>query len=61
MPDQPSPAPTRKVASGGIAAAITVVIVWVLGAFFDVDVPPEVASAFTAIIAFATSYLVPEA
>lgn len=48
--------PKPKVVAGGAAGAVTVVIVWVAG-MFDVDVPPEVASAFTVLISFAAGYL----
>jgi hypothetical protein len=54
---QPSIAPTTKVAAGGVAGALTVLAVWILG-LFHVTVPPEVASALTVIISFITSYLV---
>jgi hypothetical protein len=57
--NQPSLAPTTKVAAGGIAGAITVLVVWILG-MFHVAVPPEVASAFTVIITFVASYFVRE-
>jgi hypothetical protein len=55
--NQPSVAPTTKVAAGGIAGALTVLVVWILG-LLHVAVPPEVASALTVIISFATSYFV---
>lgn len=48
--------PQPKVVAGGIAGAVSIVIVWALGAG-GVDVPPEVASAFTTIIAFFASYI----
>lgn len=54
---QPSMAPTTKVAAGGAAGALTVLLVWILG-LLEVTVPPEVASAITVIISFITSYLV---
>ena len=54
---QPSIAPTTKVAAGGAAGALTVVVVWILG-LLHVPVTPEVASAITVIISFITSYLV---
>jgi hypothetical protein len=54
---QPSNAPTTKVAAGGAAGALTVLLVWILG-LLHVPVPPEVASAITVIISFITSYLV---
>jgi hypothetical protein len=54
---QPSVAPTTKVAAGGAAGALTVLVVWILG-LLHVPVTPEVASAITVIISFITSYLV---
>ena len=55
--NQPSTAPTTKVAAGGIAGAQTVLVVWILG-LLHVPVPPEVASALTVLISFVTSYFV---
>jgi putative flippase GtrA len=55
--NQPSSAPTTKVAAGGVVGALTVLLVWVLG-LLHVTVPPEVASALTVVISFATSYFV---
>lgn len=40
----------RKVQAGGLGGAVTVVLVWGLNTLAGVDVPPEVASAFTVII-----------
>jgi putative flippase GtrA len=57
--NQPSIAPTTKVAAGGVAGALTVMVVWILG-LLHVPVPPEVASAMTVIISFVTSYFVRE-
>jgi putative flippase GtrA len=57
----PSAAPVRKVAAGGIAGAITVLLVWIASAAFRINIPPEVASAITVIVAFIVSYLVPPA
>jgi putative flippase GtrA len=54
---QPSIAPTTKVAAGGAAGALTVLVVWILG-LLHVPVPPEVASAITVLISFITSYFV---
>lgn len=47
--------PTPKVAAGGAAGAVTVVLVWVAG-MFDIAVPPEVASAATVLISSGVSY-----
>lgn len=49
--------PSAKVAAGGVAGAITVVLLFVLG-LFNVVVPGEVGSAITVIITSLTSYLV---
>ena len=57
--NQPSIAPSTKVAGGGLAGALIVLVVWILG-LLHVAVPPEVASALTVIFSFATSYLVRE-
>jgi hypothetical protein len=54
---QPSIAPTTKVAAGGTAGALTVLVVWILG-LLHVPVPPEAASAITVLISFITSYFV---
>jgi hypothetical protein len=50
---------TTKVAAGGIAGAITVVVVWIRG-MSHMTVPAEFASAFTVIISFAAGYVVRE-
>jgi putative flippase GtrA len=50
----------RKVQAGGLGGAVTVVIVWLLGAIANVDVPAEVASAFTVIISTGIGYAVRE-
>ena len=49
--------PTRKVGSGALAGAVTVVFVWILD-LTGLDVPAEVASAITLILMFAASYFV---
>lgn len=60
---QASDAPTTKVISGGIAGAISAVIVWILNAFDllpgGTQIPGEIASALTTIVSFIVSYLVP--
>lgn len=45
-----------KTAAAGIAGAVTLVIVFILGQV-GVDIPADVASAITVIIAFAAAYL----
>lgn len=46
----------NKVRAAGVAASLTVILVWVAG-MVGVDVPPEVASAITTLFAFAGGYM----
>ncbi len=48
--------PQPKVAAAGIAGAITVLLVYVMGQF-GIVVPAEVASALTVLVAFGAGYL----
>lgn len=57
--DQPTSQPTQKVAAAGIGGSLSVVVVYVVG-LFGLDLPPEVASAITALVSFAAGYLVRE-
>lgn len=49
-------APTPKVIAGAAAGAATVLLVWI-ARLFGLDVPPEVASAVTVLLAAGTAYL----
>lgn len=49
--------PTPKVAAAGIAGAVSIILVWLLNTVAAVGVPPEVASAFTTVLAFAAGYI----
>jgi hypothetical protein len=51
--------PQRKVGAAGLAGAVGVILVWVLS-LFGVEVPPGVAAAITAVLAFGAGYLVPD-
>ena len=51
--------PNRKVGAGLLAGAFTIILVWAVG-MAGVKVPAEVASAFTTILSFLTSYFVVE-
>jgi hypothetical protein len=53
---RPTRKPIRKVTAAGTAGAASIVLVWLLGEA-GVVVPPEVASAFTTLIAFAAGYM----
>lgn len=48
--------PTPKVAAAGTAGAATIVLVYIVG-LLGLDVPPEVASAVTALLSFGAGYL----
>ncbi len=55
--------PTRKVTLGGVAGAISVVLVWLANSFLmpqEKPIPAEIASAITTIISFVVSYFVPD-
>lgn len=53
-----SNAPEPKVAAAGIAGAITVLVVFAVNLIWpDLEIPNEVAAAFTAIVAFAAGYI----
>jgi putative flippase GtrA len=56
---QPTSLPTRKVAAGGSAGAITVVLVWLAGQF-GLEVPGEVASAVTVLISTVAAWFTRE-
>jgi hypothetical protein len=60
---QESAAPTAKVFYGGVAGAISFVVVWLLNTLKvlpgGAQIPGEVASALTTIFTFVVSYLVP--
>lgn len=45
-----------KVQAAGWAGAVTILLVWIAG-MFGLDVPPEVASAFTVIVSTVAGYL----
>jgi hypothetical protein len=52
-------APTAAVTAGGVAGAISVLLVWVANTFCMPEtkaIPPEIASAITTILAFVVSY-----
>lgn len=56
--DQPSSAPTPKVAAGGAAGAAAAVISWLLQVTLSVDMPPGIEAAVAVLVATAVSYFV---
>ncbi len=49
---------TTKVATGALAGAVSVIVVWLITKF-GVEVPPEIASAFTTVISALAGYFAP--
>lgn len=49
----------RKVTAGALAGSFTVVLVWIVRTWGEVEIPAEVASSITVIFTFATSFFVP--
>jgi hypothetical protein len=52
-------APTRKVGSGAIGGALSVIGLWVFDSMTAVEMPSAVAAAVTLLVTFGVSYLVP--
>lgn len=50
--------PEPKVAAGGAAGAVTVLVVFIAGQL-GLEVPPEAAAALTTLLAFGAGYLTP--
>lgn len=50
---------SSKVAAGGVAGALSIVLVWV-ASLFGLIIPDFVAQAFTVLISVAVAYIVPE-
>ena len=57
LTESPSLVPVPKMQAVGVAGAVTLIVVYVLGFFFHVSIPAEVASAATVLIAFGAGYL----
>jgi len=51
--------PARKVLVGGLAGAITAILVWVLRVAHVTEVPGEISAAISTVLTFIVSYLVP--
>lgn len=54
-----SAAPLGKVAAGGAAGALSVILLWMLSEFGGIQVPGDVAAAFTLLLSTAAAYLMP--
>jgi hypothetical protein len=54
--NQPTAAPTNKVAAVGIGGSIATILVFIAGQF-GVDVTPEVSAAFVVVVTFLSGYI----
>lgn len=52
--------PTRKVAVGGLAGALTTIVISIAKDGFGYIMSPDLAAAVTTLISFAVSYAVPD-
>lgn len=51
--------PNRKVAVGGIAGAVMIVLAWCSKTYAGVEIPAEVALSFSTILVFILQYAIP--
>lgn len=61
MPNLKSTRPIRKVAAGGVAGAITTILIYLVKTIWKVEVPADLVGAITTVISFVTAYMVPSA
>lgn len=52
-------APSQKTQAGAVAAAVTVIFVWILHQYAHTDIPDYVSASITAVIGFLASYVMP--
>ena len=53
--------PRAKVVAGGLGATVATALIWLLQNYGQVELPADVAAAFTGFVATVVAYLVPEA
>lgn len=58
-PNEPTPnyTPVPKVAAAGIGGAISVVVIWALKYFWNIELPSEVSAAVATITSFVFGYI----
>lgn len=54
--DQPNAIPTPKVAAGAIGGSLSVLLIFLVKAIFDMEVPAEVGASLATIIGFLSAY-----
>ena len=61
MAKQINDKPIRKVTAGALGGAAVTVVLFGIKSMLKTDIPPDVASALTALLTFAISYMTPAA
>jgi putative flippase GtrA len=57
---QPTGVPVRKVAAGGLAGAVTTILVWVLNKYvLKSPIEGDIGAAITTVLSFIVSYFIP--
>lgn len=56
--DQPSSAPTPKVAAAGISGSITAILIYAAKELFSLEIPAEIGAAIATVIAFLSAYII---
>ena len=56
----PTNLPSRKVGSGGIGGAISIIAVWALKEYGETVIEPEIAAAIATVVTFVFAYFVKE-
>ncbi len=56
----PTNLPSRKVGSGGIGGAISVIAVWALNEYANADIDAEIGAAIATVVTFVVAYFVKE-
>lgn len=50
--------PNKKVGSAALAGGLSIILVWMIKEFAQVNIPAEVASGITTVLSFVTGYVV---
>lgn len=56
----PTNLPSRKVGSGGIGGAISIIAVWALNEYANAEIDAEIAAAIATVVTFVFAYFAKE-
>lgn len=59
LPSPPTPVGNNKAVAGGAAGAATIILMWILDKFFNLEIPAEVGSAATTLIGTVAVWVTP--